>query len=391
MKTIAIDIRPLIADIGGVPEYTRHVISRMVRNYPEYFYIFFLNSFHGVHNEDFFSAKNCMKVFFRCPSKIFNMSLMSCGLPHIDTLIQKRIRRRIDLFFAPNIDFFSFSGTVPTVVTFHDLTFDIYAECFSKKQRLWHRMVNPRRIFHTATRCIAVSERTKRDMVYAYGTDEKKICVIPLGIDDIFFKNIPLTLQKDNMHAMPQDYILALGARDKRKNALHVIRAYADAQKKEPRMTHWKLCILGGSDPLPELRSAVKQQGISESVFFLDSVSADMRRVLFSHARVFVYPSLYEGFGLPPLEAMACGTPVISAAHSSLSEISGEGSYCVDPYRTSSLSRALIDCAIDERIRARYIEKGHACVQKFSWDTSAKKTHELFESVMTAYTYDNRH
>jgi len=380
MKTIAIDIRPLLAGIGGVPEYTRQIVTHLVRNHPEYFYIFFLNSFRSVQNESFFSAPNTARVFFQCPSKIFNASLFSFGLPHIDILIQKHFGKRIDLFFAPNIDFFSFSGKIPTVVTIHDVTFDLYQECFSMKQRLWHHMVDPSRIFRTVTKCIAVSEHTKKDIVRLYGSDAEKIHVIPLGIDPLFFQK-PTQLQ-ENFTGISGKYILALGARDQRKNALHVIRAYSEARSRAPLMAQCKLVILGGAYPLSSLRSAVDMYGISDSVFFLDSVSTDTLRILFSRARVFVYPSLYEGFGLPPIEAMACGTPVIVAGHSSLSEVSGDGAYCVDAHHTTSLSRALIACTLDKRVRRYYIEKGRICSQKFSWDVSAKKTVELFSQLV---------
>lgn len=384
MKTIAIDIRPLLAGVGGVPEYTRQIVTHLVRNHPEYFYVFFLNSFRVLESESFFSASNSQKAFFRCPSKLFNASLFSLALPHIDKLIQKRIGRKIDLFFSPNIDFFSFSENVPIVVTVHDVTFNLHPECFTAKQRLWHHMVDPSRIFHKATRCIAVSECTKRDMIQTYAVDEKKINVIPLGIDPLFLEETSKI--KEPVFGMPKEYILTLGARDQRKNTLHVIRAYGEARKKESRMMRWKLVVLGGSDPLLCMREAVDRYGISDSVIFLDSVSSFERRTIFAGARVFVYASLYEGFGLPPVEVMMCETPVISAAHSSLSEFSGDGAYMTDPHHTASLSHALISCTLDDRVRAHYIKKGRMCAQNFSWDRAAKQTADLFSSLLYAPT-----
>jgi len=383
MKTIAIDIRPLLAGVGGVPEYTRQIITHLVQQRPDYFFIFFLNSFRDIQQESFFSAPHTACVFLKCPSKLFNASLYALHLPHIDTLIQKESKRRIDLFFAPNIDFFSFSGTVPVVVTFHDLTFDKYAECFSAKQRLWHAMVRPEYILSSASHCITVSEWTRRDIIQRYHIDTNRIHAIPLGIEEAFFQE-QTTQKTQKIPGVPHSYILCLGAKDKRKNALQVVYAYAESRKQIAAMKQWSLVVLGGSDSLTELRRAVDSLGISDDVIFLNSVSAQERCLLFSQARVFVYPSVYEGFGLPPLEAMACGTPVISAAHSSLSEISGQGACCIDPYRISSLSRALISCALDERVRSVYIEKGKQCAQKFSWTQSAQKTADLFDAIITS-------
>jgi glycosyltransferase involved in cell wall biosynthesis len=386
MKTIAIDVRPLIAGVGGVPEYTRQIITHLVRMRPDYFFIFFLNSFRSIPHESFFSAPNSSCVFLKCPSKLLNASFVACGLPHIDTLIQKRSKKRIDLFFAPNIDFFSFSGTVPVVVTFHDLTFDMYANCFSRKQRLWHALVNPGRILHTAEHCIAVSEQTKSDIIRRYTMPAHAIHAIPLGIDSTFFEE-DTQYKNRAIPGVPDTYILTLGARDKRKNALHVVCAYAKSIQQVPAMKKWKLVVLGGSHPRAELRAAVKKYHISDSIIFLNSVSSMYRRMLFSRARAFVYSSFYEGFGFPPLEAMACSTPVISAAHSSLSEISCRGAYCIDPYRVSSLTRALIDCVLDERVRSVYIKKGKQCAQEYSWAVSAQKTAELFDRIIETNRY----
>lgn len=380
MKTIAIDIRPLLAGVGGVPEYTRHIITHIVKNHPEYSYVFFLNSYRILRNDSLPREKNITRIFFRRPSKALNASIAFLHRPNIDTLIQNRIKKRVDLFFAPNIDFFSFSGSTPVVLTVHDVTFNLYSDCFSLKQQIWHRMVRPRALMRSVARCIAVSEHTKRDMVQEFGIGADKICVVPLGIDPIFFQGEPLS--RSRIRGLPEHYILALGARDMRKNASHIVYAYARARMQAPRMQKWKLVILGGARPLPAIAAAVEMCGVSNDVIFLDSVPARDRRALFAGARVFAYPSVYEGFGLPPIEAMACGVPVIGAAHSALSEISGDSAYCADPYHTTSLGNALIACTLDERVRLRLREKGRKCAQKFSWDASAKKTVALFRQLL---------
>jgi len=355
MQTLVIDIRPLLPKRlpGGVPEYTRQLLLAMFPLLAEKqgIRVVLFSSGSQTPNLEMFGAWQNMFSHYhlRLPNKALNISFKLLGWPCIDTLIKNAYRLPANepiTVFAPNINLLPVSRQAKLVVTFHDLSFERYPFFLKRKDALWHTMVNPRRFARRASRIIAVSESTRQDLVSIYQTKPERIAVIYSGIDKEF---------KPKMHAPGQTRyaILYLGSSEGRKNVDALIKAYAQLKQ---RLSDAKLLLVG-----PPHRS----------------VSGDERLTLYQSASLFVYPSFFEGFGLPPVEAMACGIPVITSYSSSLPEAVGQAALTTNPHRAPELAHAMHSLLTDQTLRNHYIEQGLMQANKFTWENAAEKTIDI--------------
>jgi glycosyltransferase involved in cell wall biosynthesis len=246
------------------------------------------------------------------------------------------------------------------------------------RQRLgnFYRRLVVTRVARRADRIIAVSEFSRQEIIEYLKILPGRIRAIHEGIDPDFGSlakattSPPKEIGGENLDA---PFILALGAGDPRKNTLAVIRVYASRWREFPNQE--KLVIVG----LRDWRSSaayklVRQLGLSKNVVFAGYVSEELLAWLYASARCFLYPTLYEGFGFPPLEAMACGVPVITSDCTSVSEVAGDAAILVDPTSEESIGNALMRLLRDEALRRQLIQRGKARVQKFGWQETVQKT-----------------
>jgi glycosyltransferase involved in cell wall biosynthesis len=228
------------------------------------------------------------------------------------------------------------------------------------------------RSIQRADRILADSESTRRDVLEVYKVPPEKVFVLYSGVDDQFFPvTDPIltrrTLDHYGLGGLP--YILSVGTIQPRKNYDRLVEA---VQRLHQPDLH--LVIAGGKGWLDSpLYARVKELGMKERVHFLGYVPDQDLPVLYSSARIFAFPSLYEGFGLPPLEAMACGAPVVCSNRSSLPEVVGDAGVLVDPYDVDEIAKGLQSALEDERLRNTLINKGQLRVQKFSWVSAARQ------------------
>ncbi len=269
-------------------------------------------------------------------------------------------------------------GGRPFVVTVHDLSYRHYPEAFRAANRGYLTLFGQHSV-RRARRVIAVSQSTKDDLVKHYGLPAAKVDVVYHGVDQAFRPLPPADVAAFRARqGLPQRFLLFVGTLEPRKNVVRLVEAYARLPQTSP-----PLVLVGGKGWLyEEVFRLVNALGLASRVHFAGYVPAEDLPYWYNAAEVFVYPSLYEGFGLPPLEAMACGLPVISSTASSLPEVVGDAGLLVDPLDVDGLGaaigRLLPDTELKERMRAAGLER----VQRFTWEQTARQTVDCYRLAL---------
>jgi glycosyltransferase involved in cell wall biosynthesis len=268
---------------------------------------------------------------------------------------------------------------VPTVFTCHDFIPLIYPEYFRASQRLFYRLTHMLAL-QAATMTIAVSQATQADLLRYFRVDARRIVVIPEAASAHLRPqpSAPIVAVR-HKYALPENYVLYLGSNKPHKNLVRLIDAWRTVNSQFPN-SNWKLVIAGHwENRYPEAKQRVTETGLEECVLFIGSVGEADLPALYSGATLFAFPSLYEGFGLPVLEAMVCGTPVISSNTSSLPEVAGEAALLVDPRNPDALAEAMSRVLQNQELRQSMREKGLERAACFSWEHTARKTLVVYE------------
>lgn len=270
----------------------------------------------------------------------------------------------------------------PGIVTVHDVSFRLFPRAFSPRDRLVLALAVAHSV-RVAARVITISESSRRDIVRLYRVPEARVTAIPLAAGASFQ---PVTgavrlAEVRQRYNVPADYILAVGNLQPRKNLPRLLQAYAELKRHDEAVPGLVLAgkALWRESDLYRMATAL---GLAGAIVFTGYVPDDDLVALYSGALCFVYPSLYEGFGLPVLEAMACGTPVIASATSSLPEVVGDAALLVDPLDVAELARAIRRLIDDDTLRARLRSMGRARAAYFSWADTARRTGELYVDVI---------
>lgn len=278
---------------------------------------------------------------------------------------------RIRLLHAPD---FTLPPTRPetrTILTVHDLSFVREAWTFPPRLRSYLNKIVPRSI-ERADRILADSEATRRDLLEIFNAPPDKVFVLYSGVDDRFYPvNDPILTKRtlDHYGLSGRPYIFTAGTIQPRKNYDRLVDAICRLNQPDLH-----LAIAGEKGWLDApLYDRIKELGMTARVHFLGFVPDEDLPVLYSNAQVFALPSLYEGFGLPPLEAMACGVPVVTSNRSSLPEVVGDAGLLVDPYDVDDIAGALERALNDSSLRNTLINKAQLRVQKFSWVSAARQ------------------
>jgi glycosyltransferase involved in cell wall biosynthesis len=278
----------------------------------------------------------------------------------------------------------------PYVVTIHDMSSLMYAE---DSQRRSLRLYLFRRGLLRAERVIAVSAATRRDAESLLGVPAGRIRQIYDAPDPRFLRDRPDSA--DGREAERQrileryqinhPFLLYAGAVRPQKNIPRLVEAFAVLRgdlERHPVYKDLRLIIIGDEiSRYPSVRHAVIKTRVEDVVRFLGFVPLDTLRVFFEAASAFVFPSLYEGFGLPPLEAMAAGTPVVTSAVSSLPEVTGDAAMLVNPENVFDIARGIREVLLDEELRSGLIRKGYEQARRFSWSKTAAEVLAIYEEV----------
>jgi glycosyltransferase involved in cell wall biosynthesis len=257
----------------------------------------------------------------------------------------------------------------PGVVTIHDLAFLRFPERYLPGRRRYLRAFT-RWSARGARRVLASSENTKRDIVELLGVPEERVKVVYLGVED------RLRLA----HGLPEHFFLYLGTLEPRKNLVRLLDAYAQARHAG---VDWPLVLAGGKGWLyEEIFTRVRALHLESCVRFPGYVLYEDLPLWYNAAGVFVYPSLYEGFGLPVAEAMACGCPVLTARNSSLPEVAGDAAILVDGESMEALSQGLIRLTADRALRQSLGQQGRQQAARFTWQRTAAEVLAVYDEVL---------
>jgi glycosyltransferase involved in cell wall biosynthesis len=271
----------------------------------------------------------------------------------------------------------------PSVVSFMDLSFLRFPRAFNRGNRIYLTLM-ARAAVRRADHLLTISEHTRQEVIRLLGADPRRATVTYCGVDATFRPLDATAVQAfRSRHGLTERFILFLGTLEPRKNLPRLLEAYALLR----RRGRAPLLVVAGARGWRHsgIDERLRHLGLEGAVRFLDYVPPSELPLCYNAAGVFVYPSLYEGFGLPPLEALACGTPVVASNTSSLPETLDDVALLVDPHEPAALAEAIDTLLADEPLRARLRAAGFARAQQFSWRAMAERTVDVYHAVGRAW------
>jgi glycosyltransferase involved in cell wall biosynthesis len=363
---IGIDGIPLRDIKTGVGHYTFELAKSLALVAPEH-HLEILSPFHFESSSQGENAKDELPSnlqFTRVKVNLLERNWWTIGLPRYIK------RKSFDLFHGTNFDI-PLWRRCPTVLTVHDLSSILHPETHETRPARRERRRLPLMV-RSATQIVTHSESVRREIVDHLHAPAEKVVAIPAAARSIFRPLPPdQTVEPRRRLGVEDEFLLFVGTIEPRKNLVTLLNAYQEVLRATGLQP--QLVIAGKSGWLTdEVFNTVRRQGIEERVRFTGYISDSDLCALYSSCRIFIYPSIYEGFGLPPLEAMACGAPVITSAIPSISEVVGDAAQLVAPRKTDDLAHCLARLLGDERERQRLSLAGLQRARKFSWNQTAQ-------------------
>jgi len=369
-RHIGVDARLAYHRSAGISRYTRYLLQAIARVDETDDFIVFQ---HRRHNDPILQAANFRRATLYAP---VHTRLEQYMLP------AELTRFRLDLLHST--DFIPpLRTTVPTVITVHDLAFLHWPHFLTQDHASYYGQID--RAVHRANHIIVPSESTKSDLIAQLGVREKKVSVIYEAADELF---APMPVEQARQELaefdLPERFVLFVGTIEPRKNVDGLVRAFRRLVVRNG-IGDTGLVIAGARGWLTEdLENQINAPELEGRIKLLGRVSDEDLHRLYVAARCHVHAAHYEGFGLPPLEAMACGTPTIVSNISSLPEVVGDAALLVDPQNEEELSVALHRLLTDDTLHAELREKGLQRAKCFSWEKAALQTLDVYRRVMAA-------
>jgi glycosyltransferase involved in cell wall biosynthesis/ubiquinone/menaquinone biosynthesis C-methylase UbiE len=377
---IAIDVSLAVGESAGVGSYTRGLLEGLAAIDPNNQYVLYSYlDFPQFPQPTFPQQSNFSSQILQLEGEHWERIWSRADLPPKEALDV------VDVLHSP------FFNAPPEhygalVVTIHDVSFLLQPQFHTEANRL-HCLQGTLNAALYADRIIAVSHQTKRDLIDYFSIPEERIRVIHEAPRRIYSpeRNVEVIRGTLERFGIFHNFILFVGSLEPRKNLKTLLQAYATYVTRHAGQ-EW-LVVAGGKGWLnDDLSQVAAELGIAERVNFLGYVQEADLRVLYSATKLFVYPSIYEGFGLPPLEAMACGAPVITSNTSALPEVVGNAALLVDPHNGEALSQAMERVLCDHDLRARMRQQSLARAKRFSWERTAEETLAVYEEVCREYS-----
>lgn len=376
---VGIDVTAALTQGGGIGRYTRELVRALVGHDDGYNYTLFSarppaklpvpDPLPEANNVRYRQAPLDSRWLYRLWYRL--------RLP----LPVQTFTGRVDLFHSPDFVLPPLWGQVPTLLTVHDLSFLHYPQTFTPALVNYLNRVVPRSI-RRATHILADSEATKADLVELWQVAPEKVTVLYSGVDALFRpvtrpRQIKPVREKYGLGDAP--YLLSVSTIQPRKNYQTLIRAFRPVAEQWPH----NLVIAGGKGWLyEEVLAEVTRQGLADRVHFAGFVADEDLPALYSDASLFLFPSLYEGFGLPLLEAMACGVPVVTSKASSLPEVAGEAALQLPPEDEVAWSAAMHTLLGDGQQRAHLVAAGFLQARRFTWQKSARQLFQVYRQLL---------
>ncbi|MFZ2681623.1 MAG: glycosyltransferase family 1 protein [Patescibacteria group bacterium] len=371
---IALDIRSLTDEnITGVGVYALNLVEALAKVAPQHEFVLFASgSLDVLSRLPDFKAPNVKIVKLRLPNRLLFLLMLLTGGPKLDRFLPDK--PDVWIFTKFNI----FKTDLPYILTIHDLAFEIFPKFVTFKEKLHNRIVGLRSITQAAAGLLAVSESTASDLKERWQIPGSKIHVTPLGVDGQKFTQREQASDRAfrATYDLNRPYILALATQEPRKNLKSVVEAYNLYRQRHGQPL--PLVLIGGAGwKNTPFKKSLADSPYAQDIHVLGYVPEKHKPALYRGAWMFVFPSFYEGFGLPVLEAMACGTPVITSATSALPEIVGPAAILIDPFNVNDLASALLqglDSEHGQKLRDHLRAEGLKQAPKFSWEQTALLT-----------------
>jgi glycosyltransferase involved in cell wall biosynthesis len=274
--------------------------------------------------------------------------------------------------------------TCRSVVTIHDCIHLMFPQYLPNRLAYLYARGSMWSATRKADRILTVSEASKRDILRFFNVAPEKVSVIYNAIDERFLQPADQT-QMDRVrqrYQLDRPFVLYVGNIKPHKNVERLIAAFGQARS-ALQLDELKLLVIGDDlSRYPALRQTVHRHKLDKHVRFLGFQPAETLSSFYRLARAFVFPSLYEGFGLPPLEAMACGTPVVTSSVSSMPEVAGDAAVLVDPQNVEAIAEGIRRVMTDDALRGELVAKGHLRARQFSWAESVARIHRTYLDVL---------
>jgi len=372
----------MIKQRTGVGQFTKRLLEAYGKEYPEaHIKIFGFKFF--TQGEPEYPIKSSSKLEYNInrwlPGRVYNQLFKYNIAPPIDLLLGAR---KSDVFLYPNFVQFPMLYNNKSMLMIHDLSFVHFSQ-FTHPKDLPYKLKYVPASVKKASRIITISENSKKEIMEYYGVEESRISLVHPAVDTKYFYRKP---QKDiqrvrKKYCLPSKYILYAGTIEPRKNIDGLLNAYASLDKSI--ISIYGLVLAGGKgwqdDGILERIQKLKDSGFN--IVQTGYVPDEDLPAIYSGATLFVFPSHYEGFGIPPLEAMACGVPVISANNSSLSEAVGDAGILVDASNTQQLGISIESLIRSGKRRKELVNKGYVQLKKFTWEKAARELNDAINLV----------
>jgi len=313
---------------------------------------------------------NMHHIHLRVSNKILNLSLLLKAGPDLTKLFPVKL----DLFWLPNINFYKFNNNIPVLLTIHDLSFLHSKKFYSLKRKIWHSLINVRKLVNKVDKIIVVSKNTKIDIIRFFLTETNKVKVIYPGIDIIKI-NKEKALKITNGYDLKKKYFIYIGTLEPRKNILSIIKGFDKYHKEYPDV---ELLIIGGKGWM--YRDIIKRINKKSYIRHLGYISGEEKAALYYLSQGLIWPSFYEGFGFPLLEATYYNIPVIASYKTSLPEIIKKQALYIDPFNSAEVYQILKILTEDKELRSNIIENSKD-FKIFNWEEQIKKIINYFKYV----------
>ena len=369
---VVIDAQPLLEPLAGIGRYTNSMLRALGRiDSRNQYYLYYGASFRQSRAAlPHFDSPNFHRKLIRFPGRVFRFLTEKLNVLPVGSLLGNYDLYHGMNYHVPRVAF-------PSIVNIYDLSYLLFPQYFTRR-RLNDIRGKVTSSIERADRILTGSESAKADIVNFLKVPEERVEVTPLGVEEAFkpqgSEEVNLIRKK---HNLPERFILFVGTIEPRKNIINLLRAYHKLGRSDIG-----LVVAGGHGWLfEEIFREVSRLNLRGKVMFPGRVPETDLPALYSAASVFVYPSVYEGFGFPPLEAMACGAAVITSNTSSLPEIVGDAGILVNPEDAGEIAGAIGSVLDDDSKRENMRAKGIERAKRFSWEKCARETLRLYREV----------
>jgi glycosyltransferase involved in cell wall biosynthesis len=367
---IALDVSPLARNRAGIGTYVAHLLTSLLRLAPDHEFLLYTPDPLPQKDHAFFDAQPHVRIV-QCPTLLMGL---------------RAWWDQVDVFHGLNFKLRGW-GRYGGVVTIYDLSLDRLPQPSRKLFGQRRSFLRTRRTAQRASRVVTISTHSMADIVELYGVPRERIAIVGPAVGPEFYPVVEPAVQasvKARYDIRREAFVLSGGGAELRKNIVGLIEAFGRVTRLREKLN---LVVVGGMERGAEaIREVVRRTQLEEAVIFTGHVPLEDLRVLYSSCAFFAFPSLYEGFGMPVLEAMACGAPVVSSNAASLPEVVGDAALLVDPRNLEAWAQAMTRVFEDANLREDLRRRGALRVKVFSWEQSAREQLRVYQDLAQGKT-----